>query len=335
LFNLAVSLNGVFAFSCIAPSSHPPEISMRDEKRSDAVPVTRRAVMGGAGAVALQTIAGRARAESEMDKLPFAADAPASVTQVGLKARDIENVAQYYQAVVGLEETARRPGTIVLGAGGRPLLEIEQIKSARPDDPRSAGLYHTAFLLPKRGDLARWARRAIDQQIAVTGASDHSVSEAIYLTDPEGNGVEIYADRPKEAWGWDGDKVRMGTLPLDVENLLTEIKPGDNGWQGAPENTMVGHIHLRVGDAKAAEQWWNEQMGFDTVILYGGQAVFLSTGGYHHHVGANTWQSRGAGQRDADRTGLSFVEFQSRDAEEEKTFEDPWGNVIRIVPAAA
>jgi catechol 2,3-dioxygenase len=299
------------------------------------VALTRRTVMGGAGAVALQTIAGKARSESEMDRLPFAADAPASVTQVGLKARDAENLAQYYKAVVGLEETARRHGAIVLGAGGRPLLEIEEIKSARPDDPRSAGLYHTAFLLPKRGDLARWARRAIDERIAVTGASDHLVSEAIYLTDPEGNGIEIYADRPKAAWDWDGSSLRMGTQPLDVENLLTEIKAGDNGWQGAPDSTMVGHVHLRVGDAKAAEQWWNTEMGFETVILYGGQAVFLSTGGYHHHVGANTWQSRGAGQRDDDRTGLTFVEFQSRTATEEKTVEDPWGNVIRIVPAKA
>lgn len=291
--------------------------------------------MGIAGAAALQTITGKARAENEMSKLPFAADAPTSVTQVGLKARDAENLARYYQAVVGLEETARRPGTVVLGAGGRPLLQIEEVKSARPDDPRSAGLYHTAFLLPGRADLARWARRAIDERIAITGASDHSVSEAIYLMDPEGNGIEIYADRPKEAWGFDGSTLQMGTLPLDVENLLTEIKPGDNGWQGAPENTIVGHVHLRVGDAKQAEQWWNEKMGFDTVVLYGTQAVFLSTGGYHHHVGANTWQSRGAGHRDADRTGLSFVEFQSRTAKEEKTYEDPWGNVIRMVPAAS
>lgn len=296
--------------------------------------LTRRTVIGAAGAAALHSMTGPARSEANtMNALPFAADAPVSVTQVGIKARDVENLAQYYKAVVGLEETARRPGAIILGAGGRPLLEIEEFKAARPDDPRSAGLFHTAFLLPQRADLARWARRAIDEQIAVTGASDHFVSEAIYLTDPEGNGIEIYADRPENVWGWDGDKVRMGTEALDVQNLLTEMKPGDKGWLGAPENTMVGHVHLRVGDSKEAEAWWNGEMGFDTVALYGGQAVFLSTGGYHHHVGANTWQSRGAKHRDTDRTGLSFVEFSSKTATAEKTIEDPWGTTIRIVPA--
>ena len=262
-----------------------------------------------------------------------AADAPVSVGSVGIKARDVGTVASYYKDVVGLSEVSRRPGAIVLGAGGKALLEIEEFKAGRPDDPRSAGLFHTAFLLPSRTDLARWARRAIERQIPVTGASDHLVSEAIYLDDPEGNGIEIYADRPRSAWPHDGDTLKMATLPLDVKGLLGELGPADAGWAGAPEGSMVGHVHLRVGDTSDAETWWNTELGFDTMVQYGNSAVFLATGGYHHHVGANSWQSAGAKERDRDRTGLSFVEFRSRKATGESLHEDPWGNVIRVVPA--
>lgn len=293
--------------------------------------INRRAFVGGTASLAIgSTVA--ARAETAMPNLPFAADAPVSVGSVGIKARDVETVAAYYRHAVGLHEIARRPGTIVLGAGGRPLLVIEEFRAGRPDDPRAAGLYHTAFLLPTRKDLARWARRAIDERIAVTGASDHLVSEAIYLDDPEGNGIEIYADRPREAWTFEQTQVRMATDPLDVPDLLGELGAGDAGWQGAPEASMVGHIHLRVGDAAEAERWWNETLGFDTMRSFGSQAVFLATGGYHHHVGANSWQSRGAKDRDPDRTGLSFVEFRSKAAMEETSYEDPWGNVVRVVP---
>lgn len=297
--------------------------------------ITRRDFSGAAGFLALNAATGIARAETKMTTLPFAADAPVSVASVGIKARDINALADYYKHAVGLAEVARRPGVIVLGAGGRPLLEIEEFRAARPDDPRAAGLYHTAFLLPSRPDLARWTQRAIDKRIQVTGASDHLVSEAIYLTDPEGNGIEIYSDRPRDTWDFDKKSVKMATLPLDVQNLLTELKPGDKGWQGAPETSMVGHIHLRVGNAAEAEKWWNEKLGFDTMLNFGGSAVFLSTGGYHHHVGANSWQSAGAKDRDPDRTGLSYVSFSSKTATEEAVHEDPWGNVVRIVPAAA
>jgi len=299
------------------------------------MPITRRAFSGAAGFLALNAATGIARAETDMNTLPFAADAPVSVRKVGIKGRDIDALADYYKHAVGLAEVARRQGVIVLGAGGRALLEIEEFRAARPDDPRAAGLYHTAFLLPTRPDLARWAQRAIAERLEVTGASDHLVSEAIYLTDPEGNGIEIYADRPKAGWAFDRDSVKMATLPLDVGNLLTEIGPGDAGWAGAPDASMVGHVHLRVGNAAEAETFWNEKLGFDTMLNLGGSAVFLSTGGYHHHVGANAWQSAGARDREPDRSGLTFVEFQSRTATQETIHEDPWGNVIRIVPEKA
>ena len=266
-----------------------------------------------------------------MSALPFAATTPVSVGRVGLRARDADAVASWYRAVLGLTESARAGNTITLSAGSRPLLVVEGSAALKPDDARSAGLYHTAFLLPDRLSLARWTQHAIDSRIPVDGASDHAVSEAIYLTDPEGNGVEIYADRPKDAWDYDNGVVRMGTDALDFANLMAEGQRTPGVWQGAPEGSVVGHVHLRVGDSRAAEAWWNDEMKFDTMVRYGGQAVFLSSGGYHHHVGANSWQSRGAGPRDADRTGLSWVELKSQGPVAERSAADPWGNEIRVV----
>jgi catechol 2,3-dioxygenase len=217
--------------------------------------VTRRDVVGGAGVLAFQAIAGSARAETNMSNVPFAATTPTHVSKVGIKAKDADLLSKYYSDVVGLRELSRKGQSVILGAGDTPLLEIEQAAAIRADDPRSAGLYHTAFLLPRRVDLARWARRAIDQRTPIVGASDHLVSEAIYLTDPEGNGIEIYADRPHENWKRNGSTIEMGTAALDVGNLLGELKPDTAEWDGAPDGSMVGHLHLRVGNARDAEDW--------------------------------------------------------------------------------
>ncbi len=271
-------------------------------------------------------------AQTSSKDISFAATTPVSVGKVGIKSRDAQALADYYKSVVGLAEISRRPGVIVLGSGDNGFLEIEEAKSLRQDDPRSAGLFHTAFLLPQRADLARWTQHAIDKQIQIDGASDHLVSEAIYLTDPEGNGIEIYTDRAPSAWAWDGSSIRMATERLDFHNLLNSYKPATGDWKGAPDGTMIGHVHLRVGDAKEAEAWWHEAMNFDTVAKYGPSAVFLSTGGYHHHIGANVWHSKGAGKRDIDRTGLGWVELNSKDGLS-KSVSDPWGTEIRLVPA--
>jgi len=295
--------------------------------------LTRRQMTGGMTALALGAGAYPARTETTMNELPFAATTPVSIGRVGLMARDANRVADYYKAVLGLSELRRNGNVISLGAGGREILEIEESAALREDDPRSAGLYHTAFLLPSRQDLARWTRHAIDTRIPVDGASDHSVSEAIYLTDPEGNGVEIYADRPRETWSFDNGSVRMGTNALNVPDLLDELMVGNPQWAGAPDRTVIGHVHLRVGDVKAAEDWWKDAQGFDTMLNYGGQAVFLSSGGYHHHVGANSWQSSGAGPRADDRTGLGFVELLSKETSQESASRDPWGNEVRVLPA--
>ena len=297
--------------------------------------LTRREMIGGAGLLAFGASTSAGRTETSMSELPFAATTPVSVSRVGLKARDAENLAAYYRAVVGLQELSRADGAITLGAANRPLLVLEPDASAKPDDPRSAGLFHTAFLLPSRADLGRWINRAIANKIGIDGASDHLVSEALYLTDPEGNGIEIYVDRRPQDWKWNGDKVAMATERMNIPAVVASVPAGDAGWQGAPENSVVGHVHLRVGRPEDAEAWWRQEFGFDTVAKYGSQAVFLSSGGYHHHIGANTWQSAGAGRRDPARSGLAWVEMRSDNVKAEQTREDPWGTVIRTVPGKA
>jgi catechol 2,3-dioxygenase len=269
-----------------------------------------------------------------MSDIPFAATTPVSVSRVGLKARDTERLAAYYRAVVGLHELSRGDGTIMLGTGERPLLTLESDPAAKPDDPRSAGLFHTAFLLPSRPDLGSWIRHAIDSQVPIDGASDHLVSEALYLTDPEGNGIEIYADRPRETWARENTSIKMATIRLDIPSVLSAVPADDAGWKGAPENSVIGHVHLRVGDPVEAERWWRDEMGFDTMAKYGAQAVFLSSGGYHHHIGANSWHSAGAGQRDPSRAGLGWVELKAENGAA-RCVQDPWGTEVRIVPATA
>lgn len=269
-----------------------------------------------------------------MTALPFAATTPVSVSRVGLKAADAETLARFYKHLLGLTETRREGSAIGLGAAGRELLEIEQVAGLKRDDPRSAGLFHTAFLFPERADLARWTGHARAESIRITGASDHLVSEAIYLDDPEGNGIEIYADRAREAWPRQGDEIRMATNPLDFASLMGSVGGDPSGWTGSPEGTVIGHVHLRVGDVRDAERWWNSEMGFETMVNYGDAATFLATGGYHHHVGANMWGSRGAGRRDPDRAGLAFVEFEAQDGAR-PTLHDPWGTEIRTVARAA
>jgi catechol 2,3-dioxygenase len=269
--------------------------------------------------------------EPVMSQLPFAATTPVSVARVGLKARDADSLANFYRTVVGLQELSRDGETITLGSPGRPLLVLERDAAAKPDDPRGAGLFHTAFLLPSRADLGRFINHAIADGIRIEGASDHIVSEALYLTDPEGNGIEIYADRPHEGWAWNDGMVEMATARMDVPGVVGSIPAGDSGWQGAPENTVVGHVHLRVGNPNEAENFWHQAFGFDTVAKYGEQAVFLSSGGYHHHIAGNIWQSPGAGPRDPSRSGLTWVELRSADASLAGEKRDPWGTVIRTV----
>ncbi|OWU85373.1 glyoxalase/bleomycin resistance protein/dioxygenase [Oceanicola sp. 22II-s10i] len=256
--------------------------------------------------------------------------APIHIGTVGLKVRDAERVSRWYQTAVGLRELSRDGAVIRLGAGDVPLLTLTQQEGLLLASRGEAGLFHTAFLLPSRQDLARWIDMAIDEEVPVDGVADHLVSEAIYLTDPEGNGVEIYADTPQETWQWRGGQVEMATDPLDVEGILGTLGPIRLPWTGAPAGTVVGHVHLKVGEAERAARWWVDTLGFDPVRSRG-QAVFLSTGGYHHHIAVNEWMSAGAGRRSEGATGLDFVELRRSGGGAPGRWTDDWGTEIRIV----
>jgi catechol 2,3-dioxygenase len=263
--------------------------------------------------------------------LPFALTRPLHVAAVGLKAKSVPTLANYYRALLGLETIAERDGHALLGAGGVPFLELSALPpGAALDDPRSAGLFHTAFLMPSRADLGRWVRHAIEARIPVDGMSDHVVSEAFYLTDPEGNGIEIYADRPESEWRWsDGKLVDMRTDPLDVDAILRAVPGGAAPYASAPEALRIGHVHLRVGNDKTAEEWWTSEIGLEVVARYPG-ATFLSSGGYHHHIAGNIWRSRGAGPRDPARGGLAYVALAGSGVSAEREVMDPWGTVIQL-----
>ena len=249
-------------------------------------------------------------AQNPSASVTFANRTPLRIGAVGLKARDLSRLTDFYTDAIGLHVIDRDTKTARLGAGGVTLLELEAAPAATPDDPRTAGLYHTAFLQPTRGDLARWLVHAAQTRVQLSGASDHAVSEAIYLDDPEGNGIEVYRDRLPPEWHWNGDRIQMATDRLDLDNLAADA--GNAAWQGAPEGLRVGHIHLRVGDLGPTQKFYCDVVGLNPTAGRGG-ALFMSSGRYHHHVGSNVWHSAGAGQRDKDRAGLSWFSIEAAD----------------------
>ncbi len=244
----------------------------------------------------------------------------AATTRMGavhLAVSDLECSLAYYESVVGLSVRGRCDERALLGAGGEDLLVLVEQPGARPSRGY-CGLYHFALLLPERVDLARWLAHAARDRVALVGLSDHFVSEAIYLSDPDGHGIEIYWDRPRELW--EGRVAeRMTTLPLDTSSLFAELaapasgpldpgsEPGDPLkvlFDGLPAGTMMGHVHLCVADIPRTIAFYRDVLGFALMASLGGQAAFLSAGGYHHHLGANTWESAGAGQPPEGSAGL-------------------------------
>src|SRR5437763_12293909 len=208
---------------------------------------------------------------------------------VHLTVADLPRSLQYYRRVVGLDVLEGAAGRASLGANATELLVLVEEAGARPDDGHT-GLYHFALLLPTRADLGRWLAHAVRDRVPMTGLSDHYVSEAIYLRDPDHHGIEIYADRPRELWeGRVGE--RMTTEPLDVKDLLGEA---DGDFAGMPAGTTMGHVHLKVSSIPQTVEFYRDVLGFDLVVERVPQAAFLSAGGYHHHLGANTWESAGA-----------------------------------------
>jgi len=274
--------------------------------------------------------------------------APMHIDSVRLRVRDLDRMAAFYQQVIGLALLEKQGGRAILGTGGKPLLVLDGDASLAPRDPNAAGLYHTAFLLPERADLARWLAFVIRNRIPLQGASDHIVSEAIYLADPEGNGIEVYADRPVEGWTDPDGGIRMATDPLDAEDLLRQAAGRE--WQGFPVAGLVGHVHLQVGNTAEAEAFYVGTLGFDRMADYPG-AKFFGSGGYHHQLAGNVWHSRGAGRTPEDTAGLAEVRVRLRDAsladelrrraaaagipvregDGQLTLHDPWGTAITFV----
>jgi catechol 2,3-dioxygenase len=255
--------------------------------------------------------------------------APVSIGRVALTVHDLDRVSDFYQQAVGLHRLRMDASSVALGAGETTLLELRRDPGARHRSPREAGLFHTAFLLPTRADLGRWVKSAVQTKPAIVGASDHYVSEAIYLTDPEGNGVEIYADRPRESWTWQNGLVVMGTVALDIDDLMASA--GSQAWRGFPTGAVVGHVHLQVGALAPAEAFYADTLGLDVTCRYSG-ATFYASGGYHHHLATNIWNSRGAGVRAMPSTGLADVEIVTA-ATGSQTLLDPWGTAFTLTAA--
>jgi catechol 2,3-dioxygenase len=243
-------------------------------------------------------------------------DPATAIGAVRLTVADLDRVRAFYERAIGLRTLGRDGDVVRLGALSGPAL-VELVGS--PDAPRrptrSTGLFHLAILVPTRADLAVALERVVRAGRSFSGASDHLVSEALYLSDPEGNGIEIYRDRPRSEWGYDDGELRMATLALDLEGLLDERPTGD-GDEGMPPGTRVGHIHLQVADLAAAERFYAGVLGFDVTVRGYPGALFLSAGGYHHHIGLNTWAGEGAPSPPAGARGLRSFEVDLAGAEE-------------------
>lgn len=241
---------------------------------------------------------------------PVLARAPHRIGAVTLVVHDLDAVARFYQDVVGLAVLGRSSDTVQLGSGNTLLVEIVRDTAARRRSPSEAGLFHTAFLLPSRADLGAWLLHASQRGFALQGAADHLVSEALYLADPEGNGIEIYADRPADQWPAEGAGYRMASDPLDFKAVVGSA--GDHRWHGFPAGGIIGHVHLQVGAIPPAEGFYGELLGFDLTCRYPGGS-FFGSGGYHHQLAANIWNSRNAPPRAEPVTGLAHFDLLTRD----------------------
>jgi len=228
--------------------------------------------------------------------------AATTLSTVTLNVARLEPTVTFYREAIGLQLRSQAPGRAVLGSEGEDILELLEHPEAKRE-VGTTGLYHLAILLPSRPHLAQWLRHASDLELKL-GAGDHDVSEAFYLDDPEGNGVEVYADRPRSTWQKDGDGIYITTREVDTDNLLKEAPAA--AWQGVPESTTLGHVHLRVNSLDDAKAFYVYLLGFDLMSNYAGMgALFVGAGGYHHHIGLNVWQSQDARARAEGALGLA------------------------------
>jgi catechol 2,3-dioxygenase len=276
----------------------------------------------------------------------------AQVGQVRLQVTDLERSLEWYEAVLGLGALGADGGMAQLAAPAAPtpLIELRERPGASPV-PRGGrlGLFHYAILLPDRAALGRFASHLARLGVRA-GASDHRVSEALYLQDPDGLGIEVYADRPRSEWRQESRQLVMATDPLDLQSVIREA--GGESWEGMPAGAVIGHVHLHVGDLARAEAFYHDALGLDKVVWSYPGALFLSAGGYHHHLGVNTWAAGAAPADDAEarlldweivvpttadaRQALASLEGAGHDVAEAPgggEVPDPWGTGLRITAA--
>jgi catechol 2,3-dioxygenase len=235
---------------------------------------------------------------------------------VRLTVADLDRTRDFYEQTMGLRVLDESGDEASLGADGAPLVELVGQPDAPPRGHGTTGLFHLAVLVPTRLDLARALRRVADAGWPLSGASDHLVSEALYLRDPEGNGIEIYRDRPREEWRYANGQLEMDTLPLDLDGVIAELG-GSRGEVGqAPPGTRMGHVHLQVADLQAAEAFYRDALGFEVTVRGYPGALFLAAGGYHHHIGVNTWASEGGPQPPPGARGLRWFQVVLPDQQE-------------------
>jgi len=274
-----------------------------------------------------------------------------AATQVGpvtLRVANAERSLAWYREMIGLEVIEQTRERIALGAGGKTFLVLDVKPGTTPRPEDTTGLYHFAILVPDRPALAAVLAR-IAQAGARLGASDHLVSEALYIWDPDGNGNEVYRDRARTEWTWENGFVKMATIPLDLRNLLGDLKPGAEN-KPVPAATRMGHVHLQVGDLAEAKRFYGDLFGFQQTAGRGG-AIFLSAGGYHHHLGCNIWHSDHRPPPPANAAGLEEFTVELPDAASLAAAKarfaaagvqteaapggfrvrDPWGIAMRVV----
>jgi catechol 2,3-dioxygenase len=250
----------------------------------------------------MSTVSASAAANPTANLLPAAT----TIGTVTLRVADTDRSLRWYCDMLGMALVERTPERLALGAGGEAFLYLDVRPGAPARIEETTGLYHVAILVPDRpalgGVLARIARAGVR-----LGASDHLVSEALYIWDPDNNGLEIYRDRPRDQWRWDGKTVRMATDPLDLQDLVAEGLNAGTDRTPMPKGTRIGHVHLQVGDLAAAEKFYCDVLGFERTAGRPG-ALFVSAGGYHHHLGLNVWHSLNAPPPADDAAGL--VEYE-------------------------
>jgi catechol 2,3-dioxygenase len=228
---------------------------------------------------------------------------------VRLNVADLGRAQGFYERSIGLRPIDRSGELVRLGPDGSAVVELVGSPDAPPRPPRTTGLFHVAILVPSRSELARALGRVLRSGWSLTGASDHLVSEALYLDDPEGNGIEIYRDRPRGEWRYADGQLQMATLPLDLQGLVAELGDAEAEPDRVPTETRVGHVHLNVSDLAQAEAFYHDLLGFEVTVRDYPGALFVSTGGYHHDLGLNTWAGEGAPPPPADARGLNRFEL--------------------------